>query len=402
MAIFKYTAKNAIGEDIASTMVADSEAAVALQLRREGLTPVSIEMGKSKISLPKLSKGVKSDEIVVLSRQMATMVEAGLPLVTSLSTLQDQLTNPTLKRVITTVREDVEGGMSFSDALSRHPKIFSSLFTNLVRAGEASGMLAEILDRIASYMEATNSLKKKVRAAMIYPAVVSGMAILISVILIIKVIPVFGSIYEDFGAKLPLPTQILLDFSAFMQKWFLGIIVFFIAMGFLARGYLRTEKGRLAFDRFQFKLPIFGPLIQKVVVSRFARTLSTLIQSGVPILRAMDIVGKTAGNKAVELAVKVASEKIKMGESIADPLEETGLFPLMVTKMIAVGEKTGKLDTMLEKVSDFFDDQVDSAIAGLTSLIEPILIGFLGIVIGTIVVCMFMPILQLASVVSEF
>ena len=402
MAIFKYTAKNAIGEDIASTMVADSEEAVALQLRREGLTPVSIEMGKRKIALPKLSKGVKSDEIVVLSRQMATMVEAGLPLVTSLSTLQDQLTNPTLKRVITTVREDVEGGMSFSDALSRHPKIFSSLFTNLVRAGEASGMLAEILDRIASYMEATNSLKKKVRAAMIYPAVVSGMAILISVVLIIKVIPVFGSIYEDFGATLPLPTQILLNFSDFMQKWFLGIIVFFVAMGFLARGYLRTEKGRLAFDRLQFKLPIFGPLIQKVVVSRFSRTLSTLIQSGVPILRAMDIVGKTAGNKAVELAVKVASEKIKMGESIADPLEETGLFPLMVTKMIAVGEKTGKLDTMLEKVSDFFDDQVDSAIAGLTSLIEPILIAFLGIVIGTIVVCMFMPILQLSSVVSEF
>jgi len=402
MANFKYTAKNAIGEDVVSTMVEDNEEAVAIQLRRVGLTPIKIEKGRKTFALPKLSKGVKNDEIVVLSRQLATMVEAGLPLVTSLATLQDQLANPTLKDVIKTVKEDVEGGMSLSDALMKHPKIFNSLFTNLVRAGEASGMLAEILDRIASYMEASNSLRKKVRAAMIYPAVVSGMAVVISLVLIIKVIPVFGSIYTDFGATLPMPTQILLNFSAFMQKWFLGIIFFLIALGFLLRGYLKTEKGRLAFDRFKFKVPIFGPLIQKVVVSRFARTLSTLIQSGVPILRAMDIVGKTAGNRAVELAIMASSEKIKMGESIADPLEATGLFPPMVTKMIAVGEKTGKLDTMLSKVSDFFDDQVDSAIAGLTSMIEPILIGFLGIVIGTIVICMFMPILQLSSVVTDF
>ena len=399
---FKYVAKNAIGEDVVSTMVADNEEAVAIQLRRLGLTPIKIEKGKKKFALPKFSKGVKNDEIVVLSRQLATMVEAGLPLVTSLATLQDQIGNPMLKDVIRTVKEDVEGGMSLSDALMKHPRVFNSLFTNLVRAGEASGMLAEILDRIASYMEAANSLRKKVRAAMIYPAVVSGMAVVISLILIIKVIPVFGSIYTDFGAKLPMPTQILLNFSDFIRKWFLGIVFFFIALAFLFRGYLKTEKGRLAFDRFQFKVPIFGSLIQKVVVSRFSRTLSTLIQSGVPILRAMDIVAKTAGNRAVELAIMAASEKVKMGESIADPLEATGLFPPMVTKMIAVGEKTGKLDTMLGKVSDFFDDQVDSAIAGLTSMIEPILIAFLGIVIGTIVICMFMPILQLSSVVTNF
>ena len=402
MTIYKYTAKNAVGESVISTLAADSEDAVAIQLRRQGLMPVTIEKDTRKFTLPKLTKGVKSDDIVVISRQMATMVDAGLPLVTGLSTLEEQLANPTLKSVITTVREDIEGGMSFSDALTRHPKIFSSLFTNLVRAGEASGMLAEILDRIAAYMEATNSLKKKVRAAMIYPAVVSGLALVISLVLIVKVIPVFGSIYEDFGATLPAPTQLLLNFSAFMQKWFLGIIVFFIALGFLFRGYIKTEKGRLVVDRFKFKIPIFGPLIQKVVVSRFTRTLSTLIQSGVPILRAMDIVGKTVGNRAVELAVAAASERIRMGESIADPLEETGLFPLMVTKMIAVGEKTGKLDVMLGKVSDFFDDQVDSMIAGLTSMIEPVLIAFLGVVIGTIVICMFMPILQLSSVVSEF
>jgi type IV pilus assembly protein PilC len=329
------------------------------------------------------------------------MIDAGLPLVQGLEALQQQQAQyPIFAEIIKTVKEDVEGGKSLSDAMERHPKTFGNLVVSLVRAGENSGTLAEIMDRIAKYLESARALQKKVKSAMMYPLVVSVMAIIITIVLLIKVIPVFGTIFESFGAELPLPTRMLLAVSDFLRKYLLLVLAALVGVIFAFRAFYKTDKGRLRIDTLTLRLPIFGDLIHKVVLSRFSRTLSTLVRSGVPILRSLDIVAKTAGNYAVELAVGKASQKIKEGESIATPLEETGMFPPMVVRMISVGEKTGKVDTMLEKIADFFDDQVQTTLAGFTALIEPLLIGFLGIVVGTIVVCMFLPILKLSSIVK--
>ncbi|HQM53746.1 MAG TPA: type II secretion system F family protein, partial [bacterium] len=302
--------------------------------------------------------------------------------------------------VIKTVKEDVEGGKSLSDALERHPRAFGALVVNLVRAGENSGTLAEIMDRIAKYLESARALQKKVKSAMMYPLVVSVMALIITIVLLVKVIPVFGTIFSSFGAELPLPTQMLLTFSDYLRRYILLALAGIVGIVFAFRAFYKTDKGRLRVDALVLRLPVFGDLIHKVVLSRFARTLSTLVRSGVPILRSLDIVAKTAGNYAVELAVGKAAQKIKEGESIAGPLEETKMFTPMVVRMISVGEKTGKVDTMLEKIADFFDDQVQTTLAGFTALIEPLLIAFLGIVVGTIVICMFLPILRLSSVVK--
>jgi len=289
---------------------------------------------------------------------------------------------------------------SFSEALGGHPKVFSSLFVNMSRAGEASGTLAEILDRIAGYMEASLALKRKVKSAMIYPVLVSSMAVIITSVLLLKVIPVFGKIYDSFGAALPTPTQMLLNFSGMLRAYFPFIVGALVAGIFLLRKYIKTDGGRMRFDRFKLTLPIFGPIFRKVAVSRFSRTLSVLVKSGVPILSALDIVAKTAGNKLVEKAVNDAMEQIKQGENIAQPLAASEVFPPMVTKMIAVGEESGKLEVMLSKIADFYDSQVDAAVNGLTSMIEPLLIAFLGIVVGGIVICMFLPIFRLSSIVQ--
>jgi type IV pilus assembly protein PilC len=279
--------------------------------------------------------------------------------------------------------------------------VFSALFVNMVRAGEASGMLAEILDRVASYLEASAALRRKVKAALIYPAVVSTMAVAITILLMVKVIPVFEKIYESFDSALPLPTQVLLAISRFIRRWF------FLCAGAIVVGvvglkmWIKTEAGRFRFDRFKFRLPVFGDLNRKISVSRFARTLGVLVRSGVPILNALGIVGKTAGNKVVEAAVNEAIEEIKRGENISGPLAASRVFPPMVTCMISVGERSGKLDVMLEKISDFYDDQVNATVAGLTALIEPLLIAFLGVVIGGIVICMFMPLFKLSTIVAK-
>jgi len=270
----------------------------------------------------------------------------------------------------------------------------------MTRAGEASGTLAEILDRIAGYMEASLALKRKVKSAMVYPVIVSSMAVIITSILLLKVIPVFGKIYDSFGSALPTPTQMLLNFSGMLRAYFPFVVVALVAGIFLLRKYAKTDGGRMRFDRLKLNLPIFGPIFRKVAVSRFSRTLSVLVKSGVPILSALDIVAKTAGNKLVEKAVNDAMEQIKQGENIAQPLAASEVFPPMVTKMIAVGEESGKLEVMLSKISDFYDSQVDAAVNGLTSMIEPLLIAFLGIVVGGIVICMFLPIFRLSSVVQ--
>jgi len=381
-------------------MTAESEGEVIGKLRKSGLIPVKI-VRDEKAGRKRFQKKVKAEAVVIFARQLATMIEAGLPLVQGLEALeQQQVQYPVFAAVIKTVKEDVEGGKSLSDALERHPRAFGALVVNLVRAGENSGTLAEIMDRIAKYLESARALQKKVKSAMMYPLVVSVMALIITIVLLVKVIPVFGTIFSSFGAELPLPTQMLLTFSDYLRRYILLALAGIVGIVFAFRAFYKTDKGRLRVDALVLRLPVFGDLIHKVVLSRFARTLSTLVRSGVPILRSLDIVAKTAGNYAVELAVGKAAQKIKEGESIAGPLEETKMFTPMVVRMISVGEKTGKVDTMLEKIADFFDDQVQTTLAGFTALIEPLLIAFLGIVVGTIVICMFLPILRLSSVVK--
>ena len=400
MANFRYTAKDLQGRDVSASMIAESEGEVISKLRKGGLIPVKIirdEKGGKKL----FHKKVKSEAVVIFARQLATMIDAGLPLVQGLEALeQQQVKYQVFAEIIKKVKEDVEGGQSLSDAMGQHPRTFGPLVVNLVRAVENSGTLAEIMDRIAKYLESARALQKKVKSAMMYPLVVSIMAIIITIVLLVKVIPVFGTIFSSFGADLPLPTLMLLKVSDFLRSYLLLVLAALAGLVFAFRAFYKTDKGRLMIDTLKFRIPVFGDLIHKVVLSRFSRTLSTLVRSGVPILRSLDIVAKTAGNYAVELAIGKAAQKIKEGESIAGPLEDTGMFQQMVVRMISVGEKTGKVDIMLEKIADFFDDQVSTTLSGFTALIEPLLIAFLGIVVGTIVVCMFLPILKLSSIIK--
>ena len=291
--------------------------------------------------------------------------------------------------------------MLLSLRYSLFTRLFGSFFINMVRAGEASGELAEILIRIADYLESVNSLRRKVKMAMIYPSIISIMAVLITLVLLLKVIPIFEDIYNDLGATLPLPTQVLILISTILRRWFLLIIAgVVVGLVFLGR-FKKTERGREIFDRVKLKIPIFGQLFHKVAISRFSRTLGTLIKSGVPILGSLDIVKQVSGNKMIESALDVAAERIREGKSIEDPLSKSGVFPPMVVKMVAVGEKSGRLEEMLEKVSAYYDEQVSTMVAGLASLIEPLLIALLGVVIGGIVMCMFLPIFRLSSIIGS-
>lgn len=400
---FKYVAKETSGKNISGFFEASDRTQAIESLRKKGLIIVSVTESSSKLSMSGArSKGkkIKTEDLVVFSRQLATMVDAGIPLVSALDILGEQIENKAFGSIVLRIRSDIETGSSLSDAISKHRKIFSTLFVSMVKAGESSGMLDDILDRLAAYLEKTSALQKKISSALIYPAVVSGMALLITLVLLIKVIPVFKDIFSGFGAALPTPTLVLIAISDALRKYFLIMAAVIAAIVFLISKYINTEKGRLQYDSLLLRMPIFGVLFKKVAISKFTRTLSTLIKSGVPILNSLDIVGKTSGNKAIELAVETVRNNVREGESIADPLARSKLFPPMVVRMISVGEQSGQLEKMLAKIADFYDEQVDSAVSGLTSLIEPLIIAFLGIVIGTIVICMFMPIFKIASVVS--
>lgn len=400
---FKYTAKDRDGKGLAGTLeAADRSAAIAI-LRKQDIIIISLAENKGSSafsSLFKSRKKIKIDDLVIFSRQLSTMVDAGIPLVGALDILGEQIENKTFAAVIIEIRNDVESGSSLSEALSKHRNVFSQLFVNMVRAGETSGMLDEILDRLALYLEKTSALQRKIKAAMVYPAVVSSMAIAITLLLLLKVIPVFKGIFEGFGAALPTPTLVLIAISDALQKYFLICAAVMVALGFLIVKYINTDKGRLRFDSLLLKLPIFGVLFTKVAVSKFTRTLSTLIKSGVPILAALDIVGKTSGNRLVEKTIEDVRANVREGESVAEPLARSKIFPPMVTRMVAVGEQTGELEKMLSKIADFYDEQVDAAVTSLTSMMEPLIIAFLGIVIGTIVICMFLPIFKITSIVS--
>lgn len=406
MAKFSYTAKDKQGHTVKGDLEAPDKEHAQEILRNKGLMILKLE--KSKGGGKGLSdmfsfkgKGKASlDDLVIFARQMATMTGAGITIVNSLDILADQSDKEVLKQSLKEIRDAVNTGASLSDAMARHPKVFSALFVNMVRAGESSGTLDVVLDRVASYLEKANALQKKVQSAMVYPAVVTGMALGITLVMILKVIPVFKDIFSGFGAALPAPTQFLINVSDAMRKYTLFMVVGIAGIVFVVKWYVNTEKGHYFVDSMKMKLPVVGPLMRKVAISKFTRTLSTLVKSGVPILSALEIVAKTAENIVVEKAVNKVRESVREGENIATPLEKSGIFPPMVTRMVAVGEKSGELEKMLTKISDFFDEQVDATVNALTSLLEPLIIAFLGIVIGGIVICMFLPIFKISSIVN--
>ena len=400
---FKYIAKDKDGKTVNGIMDSANSVALVDALRQKELTIISIEEAreKSKASMSIGGDKASADDLVIFSRQLATMVDAGIPLVGALDALQDQMEKEGFKNIVRKVRDQVEGGLSLSEALSKQPNVFSPFFINMVKAGESSGDLDEILDRVAIYMEKTIALIRKVKSSLIYPAVVIMMAIAITTFLIIFVVPTFKSIFATIGVELPLPTQILIAISDIMRKWILLVIIAMAAFIFILSRVIKTERGALAWDSMMLKLPVLGVLLRKVAVARFARTLSTLQKSGVSILTALEIVGKTSGNKVIEMAVIQTKLSIKEGESIAQPLAASKVFPPMVTRMISVGEQTGKLEEMLSKIADFYESEVDAAVSGLTSLIEPLIIAFLGIVVGGIVISMFLPIVKLIQVVAK-
>ena len=373
-------------------------------LRRKKLLIISVD--EEKKSAPMFSmkgeKGgtVKAEDIILFARQMATMVDAGIPILQTMVALEEQASNPAFKRILVQVREDIRLGMSLSSAFAKHPKVFNNLFVNMIRVGETGGVLTTVLERLSSYMEKSDKLKRKVGSAMVYPCVIVGMAMVVTTVLIIKVVPTFKNIYGSLGKDLPPMTQALLDFSDLMQKQFLLVAVVIAGLIFAFMSYKKTDAGAYQVDSWKLKMPVFGDLICKVAVSRFCRTLSVLIQSGVPILDGLDIVRKTIGNRVLEKVIEDVIQSVREGESIAAPLMRSKVFPPMVTKMVSIGEQSGQLDKMLVKVAEFFDDQVDAAVEGLTSMVEPLIIGFLGIVIGFIVMALFLPIINMTQVLQ--
>ena len=402
MPVYKWEGRARDGKVRKGTLEAPNEAVVTAQLRSQGILPTRIKksVGQIEVKIPGFKPKVKTKDIVVFTRQFATMIDAGLPLVQCLEILSSQQENPTFKEVILKVKEDVEAGSTFADALAKHPKVFDRLYVNLVNAGEVGGILDTILNRLAAYIEKAMNLRKKVKGAMVYPAAVVGVAVLVVAIILIWVIPVFQQMFAGVGKTLPAPTLFVIALSEFTKRYFLFMLIALFVLSFLFRRVYRTEKGRVFFDRLFLKAPVFGQLIRKVAVAKFTRTLGTLISSGVPILEGLDVVSRTAGNAIIEQAIIKTRESISEGRTIAEPLKETKVFPPMVVQMIAVGEATGALDQMLGKIADFYDTEVDEAVSALTSLIEPLLMVFLGGTIGGLVVAMYLPVFQMAGAVS--
>ncbi len=382
---------------------ASREEAIAL-LRRQQILPTVVKPKAKGVEfkLPGIGGRVSDKDLTVFTRQFATMIDAGLPLVQCLEILSQQTENKHLAKVVVQVRQDVESGATLTDALKKHPKVFNDLYVNMTSAGEAGGILDTILNRLAVHIEKVMKLKKRVKSAMIYPAVVIGVAVAVLAIIMIFVIPVFAKMYEGFGATLPLPTQIVVTVSNFVASWTGGGIVLgsIILLAVGIRLAYKTQKGRMFVDRVLLRLPIVGILIRKVAVAKFTRTLGTLISSGVPILDGLQIVARTAGNRVIEKAVLETRQSVSEGKTLADPLSASKVFPPMVTSMIAVGESTGALDTMLSKIADFYEEEVDVAVANLTSLLEPVMIVFLGTTVGGIVISMYLPIFKLVSVIK--
>ena len=401
MASFTYQARDPSGRSLNGEIEALDEQTAATQLMDRGLMVVTLRRGVArKIGRKRLQGKVKPQDLVVFTRQLATMMDAGLPLVQSLTALEEQTDNKVFKSVLRQVTEGVEKGQAFSEALAEHPRVFTRLYVSMVEAGETGGLIAEILDRLASYLESTARLKKKVKSAMTYPVIVCFIAISIALFLIIKVIPIFADIYKDFGAQLPAPTQVLINISNILRHYFLLAVGTVAATIYAFVQLKRTKRGAAIWDRIKLRMPVFGKLIHKIAISRFARTFAALLRSGVPILETLRIVGQSSGNTVVEDAVEKTAGSIERGDNLALALRQHSIFPPMLVRMVAAGEQTGKVDVMLEKISDFYDEEIEATLSGLTALIEPLLIVFLGVVVGSIVICMFLPIFKLNQIVQ--
>ena len=403
MLTYAYQARDSSGKMISGIQEALNEDNCVNTLMARGLMVLSLQQKAVSKSLRSAGK-VSETDLVLFTRQLATMVDAGLPLVTALTALYEQADprkQAGLRRVVGEVSAQVQQGDAFNEAIAKHPATFSRLYIAMVKAGESGGLLASILDRLASFLESAARLKKKVKSAMTYPVIVIFIAVAITTFLIVRVVPVFGEIFADFGANLPAPTQFLLDVSGFIRgNWWI-ILLILGGTYYALRTFVRTEKGRQLWDRWKLKLPVFGPLVHKICMTRFARTFAQLIRSGVPILEVMEIVGDTSGNYVVEAAIRNVASDVEKGDHLTNSLSRQPIFPPMLIRMVSAGESTGKIDTMLEKMADFWDEEIEAILDALTSLIEPLLIVVLGVIVGGIVIAMFLPIFKLNDVVSQ-
>jgi len=403
MLTFAYQARDASGKTVSGVQEALNEDNAINTLMSRGLMVLSLQQkAGGKVATPRGK--ITETDLVLFTRQLATMVDAGLPLVAGLTALYEQADpkkQSGLRRIIGEVSALVQQGDSFFEAISKHPLVFNRLYVSMVKAGESGGLLAEILDRLASFLESSARLKKKIKSAMTYPVIVICIAFAITTFLIVKVVPVFGEIFADFGANLPAPTQFLLDVSSFIRGNWYWLILIIGGTIFGVKAFLNTERGRQLWDTYKLKLPVFGPLVHKICMTRFARTFAQLIRAGVPILEVMAIVGDTSGNYVVEESIKKVSSDIEKGDHLASALSREKIFPPMLVRMVGAGEQTGKIDAMLEKMADFWDEEIEAILAALTSLIEPLLIVVLGVIVGGIVIAMFLPIFKLSDVVSQ-
>jgi len=400
MSDFYWKARTLDGMIQTGTIAAKNQNEVISLLRRQKFIVLTVRAKPRDISIPGVGKRVKGRDLVLFTRQFATMIAAGLPLIQCLEILEEQVDNPVLRKTITGMRGSIETGTSLSEALGRYPKIFSVLFASMVSAGEMGGVLDVVLDRLAIYLEKSNALRRKVKGAMMYPLVVMVVAILVTIFLLTFIIPSFARLFISSGMTLPLPTLIVMAMSAFlMNYWYyiiLGIGIFIFAL----RKFYKTTPGRIRIDRFLLKIPQIGNILLKSSVARFTRTLGTLIESGVSILEALEITAHTSGNKVLQDAILKTKRSIEQGDTIAVPLKKTGVFPAMVVQMIGVGEKTGDLDKMLDKIADFYEEEVDVAVSALASVIEPVMICIMGVLVGGMVIAMYLPIFNLANAIQ--
>lgn len=407
MATFTYKALDSRGATASGQVDGDNKAAVAAGLRNRGLTIVDINEVKTSLAHTDIfaaMQRVKAKDLTVFSRQFATMINSGLAMLRALTVLEEQTENKKFAEVLGEVRGDVEAGISLSDALEKHPKVFSPLYVNMVRAGEIGGILDEVLNRLATQLEKDDQIKRAVKSAMVYPLMIASFALIVMTGMVLFLIPVFASMYDELGhAKLPLLTRIMVTVSDTMRSW-KGVIVVVVIIGLvvLIRYLKHTEKGTMVWDRFKLRVPMgIGEVVRKIAVARFSRTLGTLVSSGVPILQAIDITGKSAGNVVIEQAMNAVQVSVKEGATISAPLKDVHVFPDMVVQMIAVGEETGALDNMLQKVADFYEDEVNAAVKSLTSIIEPIMMLGVGAIVGVVVISMYLPIFDMMNIVKQ-
>jgi type IV pilus assembly protein PilC len=400
MPVYAYRGKTRAGGEVKGEREADTKQALVATLRREQINPLVVKEKGKEFTLPKFGGKVKTKELAIFTRQFSVMIDAGLPLVQCLEALASQQENKVFQDVLQAVRADVEGGSTLAFAMRQHPKVFDDLYTNMIAAGEAGGILDTILQRLSQYIEKAVKLKRAVKSAMVYPIVVLSIAVGVIILILWKVVPIFSTLFVSMDVSLPLPTRIVIGFSNFVGRYIIFFVPIVVGIGYAFKKYYATEGGRRVVDSLLLKIPVIGNVLRKIAVARFSRTLSTLMSSGVPILDGLEITAKTAGNAIVEEAIMKTRTSIEGGKTIVEPLRETGIFPNMVTQMVGVGEQTGALDTMLTKIAEFFEDEVDAAVADLLTAIEPLMILILGVIVGGVVISMYLPLFTLISKMS--